>query len=154
MIVSAFRFDYNQMFSWFRQNNVPVANQKQRLFGSAENALMQASQQHQGYMKFGEVLHLEGPYISREALSTAIGFLQRRHPMLRSRLQINPEKPNSYLLEEDDTLQLKIREIPRKRADNLVFWQQEWREREKETTIIGHGLAEFWILQVCFYTLC
>jgi hypothetical protein len=137
------------MFSWFRQNRSPVVNQKQRLFGSSENAIMQASQQHQGYMKVGEVLHLQGPHISLEALSTAISQLQRRHPTLRSRLQINPEKPNSYLLEEDDTLQLKIREIPRKRADHSTFWRKEWREREKDTTVIGQGLAEFWLLQVC-----
>jgi hypothetical protein len=136
------------MFSQFRKSNSLIVNQKQRLFGSAENALMQASQQYQGYMKVGEVLHLEGPHISLEALSTAIEHLQRRHPVLRSRLQINPEKSNSYLLEEDDILQLKIREIPRKRADHLIFWQQEWREREKDTTVIGQGLAEFWLLQV------
>jgi hypothetical protein len=136
------------MFSWFRRNNAPVPNQNQRLLGSAENALMQASNKYRGYMKFGEVLHLQGPRISVEALSTAISHLQRRHPVLRSRLQINPQKTNSYLLEEDNTVQLKIREIPRKRADHLTFWQQEWREREKDTTAIGQGLAEFWLLQV------
>jgi hypothetical protein len=136
------------MFSWLRQNNLPVLSQKQRLFGSAENALMQASQQHQGYMKVGEVLHLQGPHISLETLSVAISHLQRRHPVLRSRLQLNSDIPNSYLLEEDDTLQLKIREIPRQRADHLIFWRQEWRKREKETTVIGQGLAEFWLLQV------
>jgi hypothetical protein len=147
------------MFSWFRQNNSPVGNQKQRLLGSAENVLMQASQQHQGYTKVGEVLHLQGPRISLEALSTAISHLQRRHPILRSRLQMNPGTPDSYLLEEDDTLQLKIREIPRKRADHLIFWQQEWRDREKEIIVIGQGLAEFWLLQVDdkqfqFFRLC
>jgi hypothetical protein len=136
------------MFSWFRQNNFPVVNQKQRLLGSAEHALMQASQQHQGYMKVGEVLHLQGPRISLEALSIAVNHLQHRHPVLRSRLQIDSQKPDTYLLEEDDTLQLRIREIPRKRAEHLMFWQQEWREREKETTAIGQGLAEFWLLQV------
>ena len=136
------------MFSWFRQNTSTVVNQKQRLLGSAENALMQASQQSQGYMKFGEVLHLQGPHISREALSTAISHLQHRHPILRSRLQINPDKTDSYLLEEDDTVQLNIREISRKRADHLIFWRQEWRERERETTVIGQGLVNFWLLQV------
>lgn len=136
------------MFSWFRQSNSPVLTENQWLLGSAGNALMQASQKHQGYMKFGEVLHLQGPRISLEALSTAISHLQRRHPILRSRLQINSEESDSYLLKEDNTLQLKIREISRKRADNLSFWQREWREREKETTVIGQGLAEFWLLQV------
>ncbi|CAF1543908.1 unnamed protein product, partial [Rotaria sp. Silwood1] len=71
----------------------------------------------------------------------------RRHPILRSRLQINSEKPDSYLLQEDDTLQLQIREIPRKRTDHLVFWRQEWSDREKIITDIGQGLAEFWLLQ-------
>jgi hypothetical protein len=136
------------MFSWFQQNNSPVLTENQWFLGSAGNALMQASQKHQGYMKFGEVLHLQGPRISLEALSTAISHLQRRHPILRSRLQINSEESDSYLLKEDNTLQLKIREISRKRADHLSFWQREWREREKETTVIGQGLAEFWLLQV------
>ena len=136
------------MFSWFQRNDSPVVNPKQRLLGSAENALMQASQKHQGYLKFGEVLHLQGPYISLEALSTAIKHLQHRHPVLRSRLQLNPAIPNSYLLEEDDTLQLKIREISRKRADHLTFWQEEWRRREKDVAVIGQGLVEFWLLQV------
>jgi hypothetical protein len=133
------------MFSWFRKNDNP----KQRIMGSAANALMQASQHYQGFAKVGEVLHLEGPQISLEALSTSVSHLQRRHPVLRSRVQINPEKPNSYLLEEDDTLQLKIQEISRKRADHLTFWRREWREREKETVIMGQGLAEFWLLQAC-----
>jgi hypothetical protein len=30
----------------------------------------------------------------------------------------------------------------------MIFWRQEWREREKETTVIDQGLAEFWLLQV------
>jgi hypothetical protein len=51
-------------------------------------------------------------------------------------------------MEEDDTLRLKIEEIPRKRDDHLNFWRQEWREREKEPAVIGQGLAEFWLLQV------
>lgn len=99
-------------------------------------------------MKFGEVLQLQGPHISVKALSIAVKKIQHRHPILRSRLQINPAKPNSYLLEEDDTVQLTIREIPRKRADHLTFWQQGWREQEKNTTPIGEGFAEFWLLQV------
>ncbi|CAF3662958.1 unnamed protein product, partial [Adineta steineri] len=135
------------MFSWFQQNTPIVVNEKQRLLGSAENALMQASQQCQGYMKFGEVLHIRGPHISSNTLSMAINHLQRRHPVLRSRLQINPEKSDTYILEEDDTVQLKIRQIPRKRVDHQIFWRQEWRERERDITAIGQGLTEFWLLQ-------
>ncbi|CAF3396009.1 unnamed protein product [Rotaria socialis] len=119
------------MFSWFRQNNSSAANPKQRLLGTAENALMQTSRQNQREMKVGEVLHLHGSHISLERLSTAIRLLQRRHPVLRSRLQHNPKIPDTYLLEEDDTLQLTIRGIPRKRANYLNFWRQEWSEREK-----------------------
>jgi hypothetical protein len=70
------------MLSWFRQNNPPVVNQKQRLLSSVENGLIQASQQFKGYTKLGEVLHLQGSHISRESSSTAIGHLQRRHPVL------------------------------------------------------------------------
>ena len=133
--------------SRFRRNS-PTVNSKQRVLGLAENALVMTSLQHQGFMKVGEVLHLEGPHISLEVLSRAVACLQRRHPVLRSRLQLSPQKPGTYLLEEDDTLQLKIREIPRKRTDHLIFWREEWREREKETTVISQGLAEFWLLQV------
>ena len=122
---------------------------KQRLFGSVENGYMMISQRFKGHSRFGEVLHLLGPHISLEALSVAINHLQRRHPVLRSRLQTNPEKPNSYLLEEVNTLQPRIREIPRKRTENTTFWLQEWREREKESTVIGQAPVEFWLLQVC-----
>ena len=73
------------MASWFRPTAPPV-NPKQRIFGSAENAIMRTSQQRQGYMKVFEVLHLQGPHISLEDLSTAVHRLQYRHPFLRSRL--------------------------------------------------------------------
>lgn len=111
---------------------------------------MRVSQQRQGFMKVLEVLHLQGPHISLEALGAAVHRLQRRHPFLRSTLQINPSASDSFLAEEDDTLRLKIREIPRKREEHLTFWRQEWREHEKDTTSIGRGLAEFWLLQVEF----
>jgi hypothetical protein len=99
-------------------------------------------------MKVGEVLHLQGPYISLEKLASVVRRLQCRHPFLRSRLKTNPAKPDSYLMEEDDTLRLKIREIPRKRDDHLNFWREEWRKREKEPAVIGQGLTEIWLLQV------
>ena len=135
------------MFSWFRSNPVAV-DSKQRMFGSAENALMRASQQHRGYLMVGEVLHLRGPYISIETLTVAIRRLQRRHPMLRSSLRKDPANLSSFFLEEDDTLRLEILLMPRKRDDHLTFWCRQWREREKETTNVGQGLAKFWLLQV------
>ncbi|CAF3372499.1 unnamed protein product [Rotaria sp. Silwood1] len=98
-------------------------------------------------MKIGEVLYLRGPHITLERLDVAIRCLQRRHPALRSRLQHDPGNPGSFLLEEDSTLRLEILEIPRKRDDHLTFWRRAWREREKETTHIGQGLAKFWLLQ-------
>ncbi|CAF1183654.1 unnamed protein product [Adineta steineri] len=120
---------------------------KQRLLGPAENGILRISQQFQGYQKAGQVLHLQGPYISLETLSSVISRLQCRHPFLRSRLQISSTEPDSYLMEEDDTLCLKILEIARKNADHLHFWRQAWKEREKDTIVIGQGLAEFWLLQ-------
>ncbi|CAF3311531.1 unnamed protein product [Rotaria socialis] len=108
---------------------------------------MKLSQQQQGYMKVVEVLHLQGPYISMEMLTAAVGRLQRRHPILRSRLRMRSVEPGSYLLDEDDTLRLTIREIPRNRDEYLHFWRTEWRKREKKTTVIGEGLVEFWLLQ-------
>ncbi|CAF3728959.1 unnamed protein product [Rotaria sordida] len=134
------------MFTWFQSSSSPV-NPRQRMLGSAENALMKASQRYQGYMKIGEVLHLQGPYISLETLTMAISRLQRRHPVLRSRLENDPTNSERYLLVEDDTLCLEILQIPRKRADHLSFWSHEWRERERETTNIGQGLVKFWLLQ-------
>ncbi|CAF1018013.1 unnamed protein product [Adineta steineri] len=135
------------MFSLFQRNNSPVDKKNQRLLGSMENAYMKSSQKYQGLTRLCEVLHLQGPYISLETLSKAAGKLQQRHPTLRSRLQRNAQTAHSYYLEEDNTLQLKIIEIPRKRSDHQTFWKQEWRKREKSTTAIGDGLAEFWLLQ-------
>ena len=136
------------MFSRFQKTTLPVDKTNQRLMGSLENAYIKGSQKYQGLGRICEVLHLQGPYISFETLSKAVGKLQQRYPSLRSRLQINSRKAGSYLLEEDNTLQLKIIEIPRKRSDHQMFWKQEWRKREKATTTIGEGLAEFWLLQV------
>lgn len=128
--------------------NWSAINSKQRVLGSAESALMRIALQHQGYMKVGVVLYLQGPYISVERLTSAINRLQRRHPFLRSRLEHSHGKSGSYTMEEDDTLQLKVIELSRKREDHSNFWRQQWQEREKETPILGQGLAEFWLLQV------
>ena len=125
-----------------------TTNPKQRIFGSAENALIKTSLQYQGYMRVGEVLHLQGSSISLDALQLAISCLQRRHPFLRSRLQINPAETGSHLMEEDKDLRLLIREIARKREDHLNFWSEEFRTREKEPVMIGQPLIEFWLLQV------
>ncbi|CAF1148322.1 unnamed protein product [Adineta ricciae] len=120
---------------------------KQRILGTAENALIETSRQHQGHMKVGEVLHLQGPYISLDMLIAAINRLQRRHPFLRSRLENNSTKPGTYLLAEDDTFSPKILTFARKHEDRLNFCLQEWRNREKEPAVIGQGLVEFWLLQ-------
>ena len=136
------------MFSLFQKNTLPVDKKNQRLMGALENAYIKGSQKYQGLARICEVLHLQGPYISFETLSKAVGKLQQRYPTLRSSLQINFRKADNYLLEEDNTLQLKITEIPRKRADHQMFWKQEWRKRERATITIGEGLAEFWLLQV------
>ena len=135
------------MFSWFR-SNAPAVNPKQRMFGSAENALMRASQEYRGHTKVGEVLHLRGPHISIEALTAAVRQLQHRHPVLRSRLRSDPVNANCYLLEEDPTFQLEILPMSRKRDEHLTFWRREWREREHETTQLGQGLVKLWLLQV------
>lgn len=136
------------MFSCFQSNTLPVDKKNQRLMGSLENGYIMGSQRCQGLGRVCEVLHLQGPYISFETLSKAVGKLQQRYPSLRSRLQINPRKANSYLLEEDNTLQLQITEIARERSDHKMFWKQEWRKREKTAATIGEGLAAFWLLQV------
>lgn len=129
-------------------NASTVDKKNQRLLGSLENAYIDTAQRHHGLAKICEVLHLEGPYISTETLSRAVRKLQQRHPTLRSRLQLNPRKPGSFLLEEDNTLELTIIEIERKRSDHETFWMKEWREREKATISVGDGVAQFWLLQV------
>ena len=121
---------------------------KQRVFGSAENALIKTSLQYQGYMRVGEVLHLEGPHIPLERLESAVACLQRRHPFLRSRLRINPAQTGGHMMEEDNTLRLSIRQISRNRENHLSHWSEEWRTREKEPVVIGQPLIEFWLLQV------
>ena len=124
-----------------------VTKIKHRVFSFNENAILNVSMKYSGLGRVGVLLRLRGPFISLEALETAVGCLQRRHPFLRSRLKNNPASSNSYFMEEDSTLRLKIREIPRKRDQDLNFWKQEWREREKDMPIVGEGLAEFWLLQ-------
>ena len=124
-----------------------TSNSKQRIFSPSENGLINISIQHLGSLRVGEVLRLQGPYISFETFEAAVHCLQRRHPFLRSRLKNNPAEANTYLFEEDTTLRLKIREIPRKRDEHLDFWKQEWREREKDIPVIGEGLVGFWLLQ-------
>lgn len=136
------------MFSRCQKDRSSAEKKNQRLLGEMENAYMKSSQKFQGATRICEVLHLQGPYISLETLSKAISKLQQRHPTLRSRLQQNGRKVHNYLLEEDNTLQLKIIEIPRQRSDHQTFWRQEWRKREKSAPIIGEPLAEFWLLQV------
>ncbi|CAF0982264.1 unnamed protein product [Adineta ricciae] len=120
---------------------------KQRLMGPAENALIATSQQHLGYMKVGEVLHLQGPYIPIENFISAVRRLQLRHPFLRSRLESNPAKPGTYLLQEDHSLDLNVIELLRNRSDHANFWREQWKIREKEPAVVGQGLAEFWLLQ-------
>ena len=144
------------MVSWFR-SGTPVLNPKQRLFDNAENAIMKLSQQRQGYMKVSEILYLRGPHISREALMSAVRYVQGRHPFLRSRLQNNPATPDTFLMEEDETVQLEIRDITRKRSECVDFCNRELRKHEKQISCIGQPLAELWLLQVnmscCFRRL-
>ena len=109
---------------------------------------MKASQRYQGLGRVGEILRLEGPYISTEQLNAAIVRLQRRHPVLRSRLQLHPHNSNAYVLEPDDTLRLEVEEISRKRTEQFDFWLNEWRRREKDPIGIGDALIKFWLLQV------
>ena len=120
---------------------------KRRILGSWENTLINISRKYQGLFRVAEILRLQGPIIRLQALEAAVSCLQQRHPFLRSRLRNNPATQNSYLMEEDITVHLKVREIHRKRNDHLNFWQQEWREREKDIPMIDQGLAEFWLLQ-------
>lgn len=120
---------------------------KKRVLSFNENAILNMSMKYRGVLRVGIVLRLQGPFISLDALQTAVYCLQRRHPFLRSRLRDNPTGHNIYLLEEDPLFRLKIREIPRKREQHVDFWKQEWRKREKDTPVIGEGLVEFWLLQ-------
>lgn len=135
------------MFSWLWQSS-SIINSKQHVLNPSENVFMRISQRYQGSGRVGEILHLEGPYISLEQLNKAINRLQRRHPVLRSRLKLHPSNPNSFIVEEDETLQLEVKELPRNRRDHLDFWHREWRMHEKEPTNVGDGLARIWLLQV------
>lgn len=135
------------MFGWIWPKST-VDHSKQRVFGPAENVLMKGSQRYQGLGRVGEILRLEGPYISTEQLNGVLVRLQRRHPVLRSRLQLHPHNPNAFIFEQDDTLRLEVEEISRKRTEHFDVWLNEWRRREKEPTSIGDALIKFWLLQV------
>lgn len=126
----------------------PDADPKQHVCSPAENALIQLSQRIHGLSRLGEVLHLQGPHISLEQLNRAVVRLQRRHPVLRSRLQIHPTKRDCFVFEEDETLRLPVEELARKREEHASFWSQEWPKREKEPINIGDPLAKLWLLQV------
>ena len=110
--------------------------------------MIKLSQRCHSVTRLGEVLHLQGPYISLEQLNRAVARLQRRYPPLRCRLQVHPTKHDCFVLEEDEALQLPIEELPRKREERESFWQQEWPKREKEPLNIGDPLAKLWLLQV------
>ena len=124
------------------------ANPKQHVCGPSENALIRLTQRIHGLSRLGEVLHLQGPYISLERLNRAVLRLQHRHPILRSRLQIHPTKRDCCVFEEDETLRLPVEELVRKREERASFWLQEWPKREKEPINIGDPLAKLWLLQV------
>lgn len=108
---------------------------------------MKLSLQRHGYMKVGELLFLQGPQITIEHLRSAIRLLQKRHPFLRSRLQENPTKPDTFLMEEDENVQLNVREMTRNRNEYREFWRRIYRENEKQVPRIGEPLVEFWLLQ-------
>lgn len=121
---------------------------KYRPLGPSENALMIASLKYRGCFKLGEVLHLYGPLISLQTLDQAVSKIQRRYPTLRSRLKQHSSNPDSFILEIDDALKIRIREIHRQRADHSTFYLEEWRKHEYDTMRIGDGIAEVWLLQV------
>ena len=125
-----------------------VSSPKQHVCTSTENALIKLTQRFHGVSRLGEVLYLQGPYISLGQLSTAVARLQRRHPVLRSRLQTHPTNRDRFVFEEDETLRLPVEELPRKREAREHFWLQEWPKREKEPINIGDPMAKLWLLQV------
>ena len=125
----------------------PDNDPKQRPLSPTENALIKLTQRFHGLGRLGEVLHLQGPYISLEQLHEAVARLQRRHPALRSRLQVHPTNRDRFALEEDETLRLPIEELSRKREEHASFWLQEWPKRENEPINIGDALAKLWLLQ-------
>ena len=124
------------------------ADSKQRACSPTENALITVTQRLNGVTRLGEVLHLQGPYISLEQLNAAVARLQRRHPALRSRLQAHPTKRNCFMFEEDAMMQLPVKEIPRKRDEHASFWAQEWPKYEKDPINIGDPFARLWLFQV------
>lgn len=140
------------MFGWLWSNPSSIDHSKQRVFGAAESIFLKASQRYQGLGRVGEILRLEGPYISSERLNKALGHLQHRHRILRCRLQVHPDDPKLFILEQDETLRLEVEEISRQRTDHLDFWTNEWRRREKAPIRQGDVLMKCWLLQVCLDT--
>ncbi|UJR18061.1 hypothetical protein I4U23_004961 [Adineta vaga] len=134
------------MFHYFSKE-APDVDPKQHVCSRTENGMIRVSQRFNGFSRLGEVLHLQGPYISLEQLNGAVARLQRRHPVLRSRLQAHPTIRDWFVLEEDEMLRLPVEELARKREERDSFWLQEWPKREKEPINIGEPLAKLWLLQ-------
>lgn len=135
------------MFSCLSKK-APDINPTQHVCSPTENALIKVTRRFHGATRLGEVLYLQGPYISLEQLNKAVARLQHRHPVLRSRLQAHPTNRNCFVFEEDETLRLPVEELARKREERATFWLQEWPKREKEPINIGDPLAKLWLLQV------
>ncbi|CAF1058360.1 unnamed protein product [Adineta ricciae] len=134
------------MARYFRKRAFDTSPEK-HVCTSTENALIKLTQRFHGVSRLGEVLYLQGPYISLEQLNAAVARLQRRHPALRSRLRAHPTNRDCFMFEEDEKLQLPIEELPRKREERNHFWLQEWPRREKDPINIGDPMAKLWLLQ-------
>ena len=140
------------MSSNFRRK-ISDAGEKQHVCSATENALIKLAQRFNGLSRLGEVLYLQGPYISLAQLNEAAVRLQRRHPALRSRLRVHPNNRDCFVLEEDENMRLPVEELARKRDERSSFWIQEWGKWEREPINVGDPLAKLWLLQVSM-TLC
>lgn len=131
-----------------RRRKAPDGDPKQHVCNLRENIMTKITERFHGLSRMGQVLYLQGPYISLEQLNMAAARLQRRHPVLRSRRRAHATKRDCYVLEEDETLRIPVEELVRKREERQTFWQREWPKREKEPINVGDPFAKLWLLQV------
>jgi hypothetical protein len=112
--------------------------------GWVENGILRISRERSGAMKVVVVLEVEGRLLPRAALRAALRALQRRHPVLRSRLR--EDGTGGYLLQEDLSAELQVQWLPLG-ADRGAAWKQAWAREARAKPPVGQLTVKFLALE-------
>mmetsp|Transcript_6047 Transcript_6047/g.7902 ORF Transcript_6047/g.7902 Transcript_6047/m.7902 type:complete len:500 (+) Transcript_6047:183-1682(+) len=109
--------------------------------GQVEKGIVELSQNMKGAMKVGLLLRLTGPHLDSEKLSFALNVLQKRHPLLRSKLvRVNQE----LFLKEDASLRITVNRYLRKNPDSYL---DVWMERSRIGAQLNTSLLEIHLFE-------